>query len=762
MNKAITDGLVFTPPPFSAGLSNWSSGDGTVGSPSYQGSSNAALVPADQDFGGCIELLKTAATQKLRAYFQTPMVPGCYLQVTVRIKAISGNFPDVRIAAWAGNASDANVAVPQTGPTVSLNTYGKVVTLKAIIGSGNRPGVNMVWGTVPLSGHFGIDLLGATGGTVRIDDIEIEDVTSVFQRVMMDWVDVRDFGAVGDGTTPDHLAFLAADAAAAGRTVLVSAGTYFLGDHVTFAAPVRFEGTVAMPANKRLILEQNLDLDTYAKAFGNDLTGFERGLQALFNGSDHVTFDLNGRRLDIDRPVDVAAVVSGISSYANRRTLRNGQINATASTNWNAATVTSQATYSAAANLSLTGVTNAANILPGALVTGSGVGREIYVTSVNVGASTLTLSRPLVNAVGTQVFTFTRFRYMLDFGGFSRLDRMELADIEFQCNGNASAILLAPTGITFRISDCAINRPLNRGITSTGTGCQGMFIDRCQFLSNDQGLPVANRTSIGFNINANDCKIRENRAVKFRHWAVVDGSGHMILGNHWFQGDDEPAGVRMAGLVLASTNIATTIANNYVDNSFIEWTNEHDEAPSFSSEYSFGGLSIIGNIFIASNVGSFFRWLVITPRGPGHYIQGLTVSGNSFRPFNATVDRVEAVDTTYATLDFSRFRNVVFHENSFNGINQATISPVMIEHQQNTAATTWTVDAAPWMPFGARARSVQAIVAEGQINGPASEVRSDMPWARTEQGLTQQQVQLNWATTSRGTVHVTVRCDKQT
>jgi len=762
MNKAITDGLVFTPPPFSAGLSNWSSGDGTVGSPSYQGSSNAALVPADQDFGGCIELLKTAATQKLRAYFQTPMVPGCYLQVTVRIKAISGNFPDVRIAAWAGNASDANVAVPQTGPTVTLNTYGKVVTLKAIIGSGNRPGVNMVWGTVPLSGHFGIDLLGATGGTVRIDDIEIEDVTSVFQRVMMDWVDVRDFGAVGDGTTPDHLAFLAADAAATGRTVLVSAGTYFLGDHVTFAAPVRFEGTVAMPANKRLILEQNLDLDTYAKAFGNDLTGFERGLQALFNGSDHVTFDLNGRRLDIDRPVDVAAVVSGISSYANRRTLRNGQINATASTNWNAATVTSQATYSAAANLSLTGVTNAANILPGALVTGSGVGREIYVTSVNVGASTLTLSRPLVNAVGTQVFTFTRFRYMLDFGGFSRLDRMELADIEFQCNGNASAILLAPTGITFRISDCAINRPLNRGITSTGTGCQGMFIDRCQFLSNDQGLPVANRTSIGFNINANDCKIRENRAVKFRHWAVVDGSGHMILGNHWFQGDDEPAGVRMAGLVLASTNIATTIANNYVDNSFIEWTNEHDEAPSFSSEYSFGGLSIIGNIFIASNVGSFFRWLVITPRGPGHYIQGLTVSGNSFRPFNATVDRVEAVDTTYATLDFSRFRNVVFHENSFNGINQATISPVMIEHQQNTAATTWTVDAAPWMPFGARARSVQAIVAEGQINGPASEVRSDMPWARTEQGLTQQQVQLNWATTSRGTVHVTVRCDKQT
>ena len=759
MNKAITDGLVFAPPPFSAGLSNWSSGDGTVGSPSYQGSSNAALVPSDQDFGGCLELLKTTATQKLRAYMQTPIVPGCYLQVTVRIKAISGNFPDVRIAAWAGNATDANVAVPQTGPSVTLNTYGKVVTLKAIIGSGNRPGVNLVWGTVPLSGHFGIDLLGATGGVVRIDDIEIEDVTSVFQRVMMDWVDVRDYGAIGNGVTQDHLAFLAADAAAAGRTVLVSKGTYLLGDHVTFASPVRFEGTVSMPANKRLVLERNLDLETYTKAFGNELTGFERGLQALFNGSDHVTFDLNGKRLDIDRPIDVAAVVNGISSYANRRTISNGQIVANASTNWNTATVTSQATYNASANLTLTGVTNAANILPGSLVTGSGVGREIYVTSVNVGASTITLSRPLVNAIGTQVFTFSRFRYMLDFSGFAQLDRMELVDIEFLCNGNASAIMLAPSGITFRITDCSIQRPLNRGITSTGTGCQGMFIDRCQFQSNEQGIPVPGRTTVGFNVNANDCKIRENRAVKFRHWAVIDGSGHMILGNHWFQGDDEVTGVRMAGIVLASTNVATTIANNYVDNSFIEWTNEHDEAPDFSGEYSFGGLSVIGNIFIASGVGSFFRWLVITPRGPGHYIQGLNVTGNLFRPFNATVDRVEGIDTSFATMDFGRFKNVVFRENTFNGVNQAASSPVMIEHQQNTAATTWIINAAPWMPFGARARNVQSIVAQGQINGPAAEIRSDMPWVRVEQGPTQQEVNLNWASTSRGTVHVTVRCD---
>ena len=39
---------------------------------------------------------------------------------------------------------------------------------------------------------------------MRIDDIEVEDITSAFNRTMMDWVDVRDFGAVGDGVTDDQ------------------------------------------------------------------------------------------------------------------------------------------------------------------------------------------------------------------------------------------------------------------------------------------------------------------------------------------------------------------------------------------------------------------------------------------------------------------------------------------------------------------------------------------------------------------------------
>ena len=52
------------------------------------------------------------------------------------------------------------------------------------------------------------------------DAIEIEDITSAFHRVLMDWVDVRDFGAIGDGSTDDSAAFEAAEAEGQGVAVV--------------------------------------------------------------------------------------------------------------------------------------------------------------------------------------------------------------------------------------------------------------------------------------------------------------------------------------------------------------------------------------------------------------------------------------------------------------------------------------------------------------------------------------------------------------
>ncbi|MFN3973024.1 MAG: right-handed parallel beta-helix repeat-containing protein [Gemmobacter sp.] len=760
MNMAVTDGLQLMPPPFSADLSLWSRVDGTPGSASYAGQPNAAFVPADQDFAGCLELQKTVATQRLRSYGQTPILPGLYLRVTARVKAVSGNLPSVRIAAYAARANGTNVtAAPQTGPSVTLTSYGEVVTVSAIVGVGNRPGVDMVWGTTPVYGHFGLDLTGPNGGVVRIDDIVIEDVTSIFLRKLIDWVDVRDFGAIGNGVADDAAAFAAADAAAMGRGVLVSAGTYFLDANVTFNSKVRFEGTVTMPASRRLVCTRDYNMDTYEAAFGSEPEGFRRGLQALFYFTDHVTFDLGGRRVQLSEPVDVAGV-AGLTTLAQRRVLANGQLEALPGTGWDDVAVTSIATYTPTANATLlTAVANVANIPVGARVSGTGVGREIYVRSVNVSAGTVELSRPLWGAAGTRTLTFRRYRYMLDFSGFAALSRFEVVGMEFQCGGHASAIMLPPSGSIFRVASSVINRPKDRAVTSIGTGCQGLIVDETQFLSNEQPLPAQDRTTICLNVNANDAKLRDNRIVRFAHFAVLSGSGNIVTGNHFFQGDDQPLGVRRAGLIFTSTNVASTVTANYIDNCFIEWNNEHSSSPAFTGGFSFGGLTLTGNIFFATDVAPSFRWIVVAPYGAGNFINGFMVNDNVFRTVNSTVDRVESVDTTFATMDFTRFRNLIFEANTFNNVTQITQSPVVVRHTQNTAAATWVIDGSSFLPFGSRARNVTAVAADGQITTATNAGNSEMPWTQTEQGAAGALVNLRWSLPLKGRANVTIRCD---
>ncbi|PWE28516.1 hypothetical protein C4N9_11020 [Pararhodobacter marinus] len=760
MNKAVTEGLILMPPPFADGLGVWSSGDGTPGSPTYDGAANAAFVPSDPDFEGCLELLKTDGTQKLRWMGQMPVLNGLYLRVTARVKAMSGALPNVRIAGFAANANNSAFGgVVLNGPATALTTYGEIVEVSAIIATAARTGVDMAWPGVH-HGFVGLDLTGPNGGIVRVDDITIEDVTGFWLRDMMDWVDVRDYGAVGDGTTDDHAAFIAARNAAvnSGRTLLVSEGTFHIGDTLTLECPVRFQGTLSMPAAARLQMTKNFDFPSYAAAFGSEGLGLRKGLQALFWYTDHDTFDLKGRRILLDAPIDLAET-TGLDYYAIRRVVCNGLIEANDLPTWNTVTVSSQATYSPGQPNVLTNVGNVANVPVGARVSGSGVGREVYVRARNISAGTLTLSQPLHGASGTQWYTFERFQYILDMSGFGTLERFELADIEFQCKNICSALNLSTQGPVFSLRNCTFNRPKDKAITSIGRGCQGMLVDNCIFLSSESDMRAQDRVSVAINVNANDVKLRDNLVQRFGRFAVMAGTYHLIANNHFYHGDNEQNAVRQAGIVLAYPNTVTTITGNYIDNSFIEHTNEYDPTPNFSNEYSFGGLSITNNIFLVSNVISSFRFIVIKPYGSGHFVSGQVVTGNVFRTVNATPARADGVNSTYADLNYGLFRNVIWQHNTYNGIAVQTESPMTIRHNQNTAATSWTIYTGGKLPFNGYARTVSALVMEGQANGPANEVRTGMPYANVQQGTNRNEVRLTWPSATRGRAVITIRGD---
>ncbi|MEM8579052.1 MAG: right-handed parallel beta-helix repeat-containing protein [Pseudomonadota bacterium] len=760
MNKAITDGVVLTPPPFASGLNVYSSGDGTPGSDTYAGAANAQIAFADQDFGDCLELQKTSGITRVRHMGETPLLPGCYLRVTARVKAISGNLPNVRIAAYAGGPGGNPVGgVATTGLSTTLTAYGDVVEVSAIVGAGNRGGVDMVWGASALYGHFGIDLTGPNGGIVRIDDFEIEDITSAFLRDIVSVVDVRDYGALGNGVTDDSPAFDRANAAAAGRTILIPEGTFRLNSDVTLDHPVRFEGTVSMPDSAILLIRRNFDLPTYIEAFEDETTAFKKAFQALLNNSDHESLDMCGRRIALTEPVDMQAAVNNRTSYATRRVIRNGQIEAQGTTGWTTEVTTSLGTYDTSNPTQLTNVTNVANIKVGSVIQGSGVGREIYVRSKNVSQQTIRLNGPLYDAAGTQNFTFRRFKYILDFSGFSSLTKFELDSIEFQANNRASCILLAETGLTFTLRDCWLSRPKDRAVSSHGGGCQGMIIDRCQFLSSEDALPVADRVSVGFNVNANDAKIRNCRATRFRHFGLLAGSNNLIIGNHFFQGDAVANGVRTAGLIIAKGNTASVISGNYIDNCFIEWTNEQDPTPNFTSGFSFSALSLTDNVFLSGDVAPWFSYLVVKPHGTGHFIAGLSVAGNKFRSINGGIDRVERVDTSFADLNYARMKDVEFHGNSFHSVTYQVSNPLRVEHSENSPTATWTVDTDRRLPFESYAVSVESVVPSDRIRNSANQTRSYLPYAQTRQGADQDQVNLVWQEAVRGRVQMVIRMD---
>ncbi|MGC1506105.1 MAG: glycosyl hydrolase family 28-related protein [Sulfitobacter sp.] len=760
MNKAITDGLVLTPTPFAAGLDVWSSGDGTAGSDTYENAANALFVAADQDFAGSLELLKTQNTQKLRYMGQTPILPGCYLQVSARVKAISGNLPSVRIGGYPayGNGTRVN-GLPEFSTFTTLQNYGEVVEIKAIIGTGTRSGVDLVWGTEPVYGHFGIDLVGPNGGIIRVDDILIEDVTSVFIRDMISIVDVTDFGAVGNGNTDNTAAFEAANAAANGRTVFVPAGNFRLASNVTIDTPVKFEGRVSMPDTAVLLLRRNFDLPTYIEAFEDEEVAFKKAFQALLNNSDHETLDMGGRKVNVTAPLDMAATVPGMNSYATRRVIRNGQLEAAATAAWNTEVFSSAATYSTGDSRTLTAVTNVASIPVGSLVEGTGVGREVYVRSKDLARQEITLNKPLYDAEGRQNYTFRKFKYLIDFGGFNALSKFVLADVELQCNDRCSAIMLSPGGITFHVRDCFISRPSDRGITSVGTGCQGLIVDRCQFLSAEDALDVPARKTIGFNVNQNDAKIRNNRATRFRHFGLLGGSNNIFTGNHFFQGDGVTNGVRSGGIILASTSVGTVISNNYIDNCFIEWTNEHDPSPTFAGGFSFSALSVTDNMFLSGEVAPWFSFIVVKPHGAGHFLNGVSISGNRFRSLNGFIDRAERVDTTFADLDMTRCKNFTMAANSYLGVTAQPVNPAYVDFTQGSVSDAWTIDVSEYLAFGGEALSVDALTAIGPLRNANNVKQFETPYVDTVQGASRDQIRVVWPSDVRGTIQATVRMD---
>lgn len=667
MDKTIAQNVELMPPPFSDGLNVWSRQNGVPGSATYANSNSAQILLTDPDFDECLEIVTNQSPQKLRFTGQTPFTPGCYLRVSARVKVVSGVLPDLEIAGFPIDANGSVVSgVVTKGESIAATQYDKIIEVTAIFGSGDRPGVDCVWGLEPVHGHFGVNIVGAANGaSVRVESIRIEDVTSAFLRVSMDWVDVLDYGARGDGVFDNKDAFEAADAAANGREVLVPEGDFFIDNSVSLTSQFRFVGRILQAEDKAFDLLYGLNYSNYLDAFKDETLALKKAFRTLFNLNDHDSLDLNGRQINLTEPLNVRDAVANRSTFNARRAIRNGKIAADSAGSWPLTTVTGTASYSG--GLTLTNVQNVASVERGMLITGAGVGREIYVKDVDQTAGTITLSALLYAAPASQTYTFTKFSYLLDFIGFNDISNFEIDSVELNGASVASGILMPNNGFNWHIHDSWFFSVRDRGITSPGDADFSIAIDNCDFSSAEGGIPASSRTSIAFNTNGNDAKIRSNRGSRFKHFAVLGGKNAVFTDNHFFQGqtgDDS----RTAGVVFTQSEATSIVRDNYIDNCWVEWTNEYTP-----NNTRFRLLMVDGNLFFASGVAANFNFIRMMPHLANMQIRGMSISANSISTSGVTISKATGVDTSRGTLSASSL-NFEASGNTFKNIANVSVA----------------------------------------------------------------------------------------
>lgn len=517
-------------------------------------------------------------------------------------------------------------------------------------------------------------------------------------------VSVTWFGAKNDGTDASS-AFVSADAAATSRKnkVVIPEGAFTLSSSVTMVNEVVHQGTIVLGSGVRYRDANPLRFSEFRRRHSTDQAAFEAMLYELYQGFlNKKVADGEGMACVIDTPINVASV-AGKTSYAGWHVIRN--FNFWAGTNFPAKTTTTK-TGSSTSGLATLTLANTTGITAGMMVTGAGLGRELYVKSVD-SATQVTLNRTAYGTNASTTFTFTEFKYVLDWSGFTTCSRVSIVGNQFNlASTNPACVLRGPyDGIGWSIKDNTLNNIGERGFTDWNSGFSGMAFEgnEINFATSVQSV------ARGITVSAGDFKLRNNRITTCLNHVVIHEAGSLIVGNHLWGGDN-------ASIILTNRTFKTAITGNYIDNSWIELSEEGD----FSTT-AMGGVSITGNIF--TNVGSTAstRWIKLRPFQANKKVNSVVVTGNTFKNAQGTnPTRVEDVDTTNGTIDVTSFENVKFSNNAYQFITYHTASPATVRKTVTTATNNWVVDFSTLLPFGGSTLNVPSITLTNIKDGAAA------------------------------------------
>lgn len=557
-------------------------------------------------------------------------------------------------------------------------------------------------------------------------------------------VDVRAFGAAGDGKADDSAAFERAAASAGPGGIVVPEGLFRLARDVVLDVPVSCAGRIEQPPGCRLVLRRNLDYPSYAAAFGPE-AALERAVAGLLAAEGPASLDLRGERIALDRPLDVARWAGPLAA-GGRKTIRNGTIAAAPGPGWEIEDLRSRARFDPARPGMLSGVAEIERIRPGAAVTGPGLGRGLLVGAIDRETQRARLSRPGWGDADFALYTFRRTGYALDFSGLERLGELGLEDIRLELGDLAGGVLLPARHGRLRATRLAVCAPSGAGLAALG-GDGDLDLDQCRVESGaaEGALGVS---GAGARLRLAGC-VFEGFGVA----AILGGRGNLVTGCRFAGGGTG----RATALLVTRRDARLQAVGNAFDGCGIDWTDEHEPRFDTGRKAGFGGLGLLGNAFEASDVAAHESWLILRAHRRAQPIRDLAVIGNSFAAWGGGAARAETVCATGAPLDLADMRGINWHGNVCRGVEHPAANPVTREFAVKIPLRVWTLAPRPLLPFGAVPVDVVSVVGIDLRSASGEPVR-DSPAAEIapETG----RVRLRFARPVSGRVRVTLRCDR--